>query len=270
MGLTLTFLLLITGLGVAQAQEKTLYWQRYDVNLAVQSNSDILVEETQQIVFTGGSFTFGFAAIPQDRVEQIADLQVSEIINGSEQPYTPNSSSDYGFTTSTSDSGDLEITWYFPSTRDSAHTYILRYRVVGGLRIYDGGDQVWWKAIPPDHNFPIEAARVTVTLPQTFPKDQLVVASYGSPASIAYGDRGEVIFTAENIPADKEVEVRVEFPQGWSRVQPRTGRPATTGGGSGDRSSGCSLGPWGRPSDWAGRRRFICSGTSAGATCPPA
>jgi uncharacterized membrane protein YgcG len=53
-----------------------------------------------------------------------------------------------------------------------------------------------------------------VTLPQTFPKDQLTVASYGAPAEISYTDRGQVVFTAQNIPSDQELEVRVQFPHG--------------------------------------------------------
>ena len=114
-GLFLILTLVLAGGDVAQAQEKTLYWQRYDVNLAVQPNSDILVEETQQIAFTSGTFTFGFAAIPLDRVDDITDLQVSEIINGSERPYTPNSTAPYGFTTGINQD-KLEITWYFPPT----------------------------------------------------------------------------------------------------------------------------------------------------------
>lgn len=220
LGLFLAFILILPGMNVAQAQEKTLYWQRYDVNLTVQPNSDILVEETQQIVFTSGAFTFGFAAIPLDRVERITDLQLSEIINGSERPYTPNSTGQYGFTTNINE-GDLEITWYFPPTSNSEHTYILRYRVIGGLRIYPEGDQVWWKAIPPDHNFPIRESRVTVTLPQTFPKDQLTVASYGAQAGEpSYTDQGQVVFTAQNIPADQELEVRVQFPHGAVQGSP--------------------------------------------------
>lgn len=220
LGLFLAFILLLPGLNVAQAQEKTLYWQRYDVNLAVQSNSDILVEETQQIVFTSGTFTFGFAAIPLDRVERITDLQLSEIINGSERPYTPNSTGQYGFTTNINE-GDLEINWYFPPTSNSEHTYLLRYQVIGGLRIYPEGDQVWWKAIPPDHNFPIRESQVTVTLPQTFPKNQLTVASYGAPASEpTYTDQGQVVFTAQNIPTDQELEVRVQFPHGVVQGSP--------------------------------------------------
>jgi uncharacterized membrane protein YgcG len=219
LGLFLAFFLLLPGLNTVQAQEKTLYWQRYDVNLDVQTNSDILVEETQQIVLTSGTFTFGFAAIPLDRVERITDLQVSEIINGSERPYTPNSTGEYGFTTSVNEN-NLEITWYFPPTSNSEHTYLLRYRVIGGLRIYPEGDQLWWKAVPPDHNFPVRESRVTVTLPQTFPKDQLTVASYGAPADISYTDRGQVVFTAQDIPPDQELEVRVQFPHGVVQGSP--------------------------------------------------
>lgn len=203
----------VTGYGLVQAQDKTLIWDRYDVNLTVQPNSDILVEEIQQITFTSGTFRFGFAAIPLDRVEDITDVSVSEIINGSERAYTPNSTGEFGFTTATNE-GNLEITWYFPSTQNSTHTYILLYRVVGGLRIYDGGDQVWWKAIPPDHNFPIRSAQVTVFPPGTFRKDQLTVNAYGAPLNDnpSYTDRGAVVFTADNIPAGEELEVRVQFP----------------------------------------------------------
>ncbi|MBI1879373.1 MAG: DUF2207 domain-containing protein, partial [Chloroflexi bacterium] len=213
LGILLAFTVALSAWGIAQAQTKTLVWQRYDVNLTVQQNADILVEETQEIRFTSGTFTFGFAAIPLDRVERITDLQVSEIVNSSERAYTPNSSSEYGFTTSTNE-GNLEITWYFPPTGNSVHTYILRYQVIGGLRIYPDGDQIWWKAIAPDHNFDILESQVIVTLPQTFPKSQLVVTSYGAKAVASYTDRGQVVFTAQNIPADQELEVRVQFPHG--------------------------------------------------------
>jgi uncharacterized membrane protein len=219
LGMLLALVIVLAGWGAAQAQDKSLYWQRYDVNINVQQNSDILVEEIQQIVFTSGTFRFGYAAIPLDRVERIADVQVSEVINGAERPYTPGSSSQYGFTTATNE-GNLEVTWYFPSTSSSTHTYILRYRVIGGLRIYTAGDQLWWKAIAPDHNFPIRASTVTVTLPATFPQDQLVVASYGASATSSFTDRGLVVFEAQNIPADEELEVRVQFPHGVVQGSP--------------------------------------------------
>ncbi len=203
------------------AQDKTLVWNRYDVNLTVEPNSDILVEEIQEIDFTSGVFRFGFASIPLDRVENITDISVSEINpDGSERRYTPNSTSPYGFTADVNE-GNLDITWYFPPTSNSEHTYVLRYRINGGLRIYDEGDQIWWNAIAPDHNFPILSSTVTVTPPATFRKSELTVDSYGAPIEGAsYTDRGAVIFTARDIPPGEALEVRVQFPHGVVTGQP--------------------------------------------------
>ncbi|MCS7260883.1 MAG: DUF2207 domain-containing protein, partial [Anaerolineae bacterium] len=89
-------------------------------------------------------------------------------------------------------------------------------------RFYEGGDQLWWKAIPPDHNFPSRASTITVTLPRTFPQEQLKVASYGPAATVRINERGQVIFEAENIPADQELEVRVQFPHGVVQGSPPT------------------------------------------------
>ncbi len=211
---------LLGATGLALAQDKTLVWKRYDVDLEVLQNSDILVEETQQINFTSGSFRFGFAAIPLDRVENIVDVSVSEIVNGTERNYTPNSIDPYGFTANQTNN-NLEITWYFPPTSNSSHTYILRYRVEGGLRIYPKGDQLWWKAIPPDHNFPIYSSKVVVNLPQRFRKDELVVDSYGAPPDdAAFTEQGQVVFTASDISAGQELEVRVQFPPGVVQGSP--------------------------------------------------
>lgn len=213
-------LLLTIGLaGLAQAQDKSLYWQRYDVNLTVQLNSDMLVEEIQQIRFTSGVFRFGFASIPTDRVEAITDVSVSELTETGERAYRRGSSREYGFVVWITEKA-VEVTWYFPPTSNSTHTYILRYRVVGGLRFYEGGDQVWWKAIAPDHNFPIQSSRVTVTLPKAFGREELLSESYGAPAEISYGPDGQVVFNAQNIPADTELEVRVQFPHGVVQGEP--------------------------------------------------
>ena len=51
--------LLLAFTGAAQAQSKSLYWQRYDVDITVQKNGDMRVVETQELVFTNGSFTYG-------------------------------------------------------------------------------------------------------------------------------------------------------------------------------------------------------------------
>lgn len=58
--LALALVLLVAFGGIAAAQQtKTLYWQRYDVDLDVQKSGDVRVTETQELVFTNGTFRFG-------------------------------------------------------------------------------------------------------------------------------------------------------------------------------------------------------------------
>ena len=64
----LILILILAFGGAARAQDKTLYWQRYDVDLAPQKNGDLHVAETQELVFTNGTFRYGQRAIPQNRL----------------------------------------------------------------------------------------------------------------------------------------------------------------------------------------------------------
>lgn len=197
--------------GTALAQEKTLYWERFDVDITIRNNGDFQVAETQEIAFTSGTFTFGYRYIPLNRVEEIVDVEVWE--NG--QRYTlaatqaPNT-----YETWTEDE-KLVIKWYFPPTSNARRTWTLRYTVRGGLRIYEGGDQLYWQAIYADRQQPINAARVTVHLPAAFSAEQLKIASYGADATWELTDAQTVVFTAtRQIGANRGLEVRVQFPHG--------------------------------------------------------
>src|SRR5712692_6215681 len=74
---------------VALAQSQTLYWERFDVDIAVQSNGDLRVQETQVINFTSGVFHQGFAQLSTKNTDGLSEVTVAE--NG--QPYNLASSS---------------------------------------------------------------------------------------------------------------------------------------------------------------------------------
>ncbi len=76
--LLLVVVVLLAVGGVAQAQDKTLYWQRYDVDITILTNGDFRVIETNELVFTSGTFRFGQREIPIDKLDGISDVTVSE------------------------------------------------------------------------------------------------------------------------------------------------------------------------------------------------
>jgi len=206
------FLLLIAVLllpASVQAQSKSLFWERYDVDITVTKEGDLLVEERQSITFTSGSFHYGYRTIPMGKTDGITNVEVWE---GGTQFLPSSSENDYTFTAD-KEGDELVVYWYFPYTANSSHTYTFRYTVKGGVKINpDEGDSIFWKAIPPDHSFPIRNSRVTVRFPSGV--DLGDVVSYGASAE-ATVEGDTVTFVAKGqIPAGQEMEIGVAFGPG--------------------------------------------------------
>ncbi len=198
----------------AQAQSKTLFWERYDVDITVQTNGDMLVEETQIIQFTSGSFTYGYRTIPMGKTEGIEDVQVWEENRQYTQSWDENP-----FTFSIEDKGnDLVVYWYFPQTTGTRHTFTFRYTVKGGLKINESkGDSVFWKAIPPDHGFPIKASRTTIHFPAGVEFGDMV--TFGTEAESSIENNTVTFVATRAIPAGQEMEVGVAFKHGLIQAE---------------------------------------------------
>lgn len=207
--------LLLTTAGFAQAQEKTLYWDRWDVDITIHPDGTFRVVEQQTIEFTSGTFQFGTRGIETSRLDRISAVEVSEEDrvfreSASQEPWT--------FTTYM-DGSEFKIQWFFPPTSDSRHTYTIAYTVSGGLRYYPDGDQLWWKAVVSNRSFPVYASRVTVHVPE--PAEVQNWDAYGTPARAQKLDARTVVFeAAEEIPAGQEFEVRVQFTPGVVAGEP--------------------------------------------------
>ncbi|MHB8992458.1 MAG: DUF2207 family protein, partial [Chloroflexota bacterium] len=214
LSLALTLLLLASPVA---AQPQPPYWQRFDVSIDLQQNGDFLVTEDQTVLFGPTTARRGFREIPLDRVVQITDVSVSEpgrdYRRGAEAPYS------YQVTRE----GDLlRIDWWFPPTSNAPRTFLVSYRVVGGLRYYPGGDQLFWKAIYADRPYPIESARVAVRFPAELSADQIKTAAYPEELGVSgsLADPRTVQFAAQNLPAGTGLEVRVQFPHGLVAGEP--------------------------------------------------
>lgn len=213
-------LILVLGLlwlapSAAQAQDKTLYAARRDVDVTILTNSDLRFTENWDIVFTSGIFRYGFYGIKTDKLDRITDIEVWE----GDRRYRSGSGDAYAFETFRQ-GDEFTIKWYFPPTRNASRTFTLKYTVVGGLRIYDGGDQFWWKAVDADRAYPVGSSRVTVHLPASFSESELKIATYGPESESDIVDGRTVVFTANDISPGQAFEVRVQFPHGVVKADP--------------------------------------------------
>ncbi len=220
----------------ASAAPQPPYFQSFDVEIDIRPNGDFWVTENQTVRFGPSTARRGFREIPLDRVEQITDVTVSEPgsqyrragstsglqvsrqgdslqvslqtgRSAQETPFTYQAERQEGF---------LRIEWWFPPTSNASRTFLVRYRVVGGLRYYPGGDQLFWKAIYEERSLPIESARVVVRLPADLTPDQLRMAAY--PEGLGFTgelvDPHTVEFDGRGLPEETGLEVRVQFPHG--------------------------------------------------------
>jgi uncharacterized membrane protein len=201
--------------GLAHAQDRSVVWERFDVDLTVEKNGNVNVVETQTIQFQGGPFRFGFAAIPLGRLERITNV---EVYAGDQRFEQSNTEAPYTFNTWV-EGGEFNIRWYFPETSNSIHTYTFKYTAEGAIRIYEGGDQIWWTAIDA-LDFPVQASRVTVHLPEGVDEIQKW-EPYGVKAQAEVVDSRTIVFTAqETIRPGQRFEVRVQFPHGVVEAPP--------------------------------------------------
>jgi uncharacterized membrane protein len=201
----------------AQAAEKSLVWERFDVDIQVNSDGTFDVTEHQAIRFIDGTFTFGYRDIPKRNFSYLSDWSVTDAAGN---VYTQAMGGALPFTFVVDDSGgSYTIRWYFPET-NQAQTYTLRYRVHDGLRYYADGDQLWWKAVYADRQFPVLESRVRVLVPSPATIDQW--AAYineedarDSVVAELLGDGRTIVFdTLRTLRAGEELEVRVQFTAG--------------------------------------------------------
>ena len=199
------------GAGSVHAQEgdAPFVWERYDVEIELQPNGTFDVSETQ-VLQVIGAVGRGFREIPLDRVEGITNISVEEpgraYTRGSDRPYT------YSATRQ----GEVaRVDWWFPRTSQSK-TFTLRYRVNGGIRVYEGGDQLYWTAVYADRPALVRSSTVTVRFPSDVTAENVRLEAYperlGATAHLA--DPRTAIFQTTSLPAERPFEIRAQFPHG--------------------------------------------------------
>ena len=204
-----------------------------NVDINILPNGDLEITETQKFAYTSGNFHYGYRWIPTDKIEAINQVEIWE----GEQRYEANSwvktwidirksvggsvgRGTRAFTT-WQDGDKLWIGWWFPKTPGGeSRTFALKYLVKGGLRIYDTGDQLYWKAIFADRKVHIKSSTVTVHLPVAVAQEKLQIVTYGIPAEDKLIDERTIEFTTSEVPPRWELEIKVTFPHGLVKAKP--------------------------------------------------
>jgi hypothetical protein len=218
--------LLLVTVTHAAAQQLPFYWDNINVLIDVQTNGDMLVTETQKYVFTADYNTERYRYIPLDKVDEIKDVTVAE------------NNQRIASTTGIDENNQLWIRWQHQFKAPESHTFVLKYRVVGGLQLDGENTLVYWKAIAAGRKARINSGKVTVKLPEALSGKVVSFTNFGAAAVPRQVDPKTFEFVASQpIPPEQELEVQIAFPQqilnipqpGWQQ----TGNQSQSSGGLG-------------------------------------
>lgn len=221
---TLLLLLIVAGLcaglvsfvNPGSALAADVVYNRFDANIAVQSNGDFRVTETQNITYPSGTFTRAARTININNVTDIKDITVSEGTQNYTQAQSGTTANTF-VTTRKTTAGDkfFQVDWFYAQAAGQTRTFVISYTVVGGLRIYDSGDIADWQALGNNFAANTTASTVTVTLPQAVDdKSKIKTDSRGAAAQATVVDGQTVRFTAGPVSKDVGLGVKVTFPHG--------------------------------------------------------
>ena len=188
---------------------RSLRWDRYDVAIEdIDTTANrFQVTEFYTITVEVGPFRYGFAEIPQDRLERISDVLVYE-----NRSLLTSSCSGSAGTYCARDEGDIysiEYNFTRQVQNGESREIAIRYTVHGALRSYSGGDQLYWVAVPGDRAFPVMSSTVKVTMPADRPP--LVTASYPDTWQETIEDNVITWRSPGRMGSGDAVEVRVQY-----------------------------------------------------------
>lgn len=210
----IALLLLAIGLSIPSAnaqQETPITYQRYDVEIDVAADGSFRVRELQQIRFDG-SFRSAFAEIPLAYTTNITDVRVYE----GDTPYERvELGSEAGTYTWENTGSNILVEWnYERTTPGTVKSFVLDYKVEGGLWVYDDEYTLEWRAIPSDRSgITVENSSIFVRLANAPQTEALRYTAYGAPYTVSAA-QGQVNFDLQNpLPDGTAFQVLVAFPK---------------------------------------------------------
>lgn len=193
--------LLSLGVGFAQAAAP-FYWDFIHVDIALESDGDMVVTETQKYIFTDAHTNQRYRYIPLRGIDRITDVAVYE----ADSPLPIQTGIE---------NHQYWIRWQHPLNAPESHTFKVQYRVIGAVQEQGVTSQIYWRALFPERNANIQRAKVTVHLPDELVGKVSQFTSEGVAATRQQVGLNALEFVADKPLAPKQyLDVKVRFPTG--------------------------------------------------------
>jgi hypothetical protein len=176
------------------SQEKSWFFDKWDVDITINKDSTFLVKEAQTFNFTG-NYHWVTRTLVKTKGIRYDDIKVLKVdgarLTGSQVEITDGNAN-------TTIKVNFDLT-------NTTHTWIFEYTVIGGLGFFEGYDELYWNVVSTDRDVEIKQAQATVNLPeQVTVKDlqQKIFLGYTGSTTESQdytASPGKLNFSAQNI-----------------------------------------------------------------------
>ncbi|MHC4537808.1 MAG: HEAT repeat domain-containing protein [Planctomycetota bacterium] len=185
-------------------------WIYINVDIEIQDNGDLLISEEQKYSFPRWYSNVRYRWLPTDKLDEIKDVEVYELAKNDKVFSEPRQLSPQ----IEKKRGQFWIRWAHELNPPETCTFLLKYRVIGGLLVNKSTDELCWKAVAKSKPDRVGTSRVRVHLPPPLLGKTRASLGHGIQASIETSPDGSTIEfnSIGSIPRQLGLEVRISFP----------------------------------------------------------
>lgn len=224
--LTLLILILILLLSPTSFADNDLIINRWIVESTLLENGDLLVVEDLTFQFKS-KFNGVYRDIVTDLTDGIENLELYEILDGKENPYSFVSSAkngDNGVYIITKENNGIKLKVFFPAKSKTTKTFRFKYTVKNvAVKHIDTGE-LYYKFIGKENPTPVEYFSATIKLPDSNRERTKIFAHGPSNGQINFIEDDLIKMEVSDLKSKTFVEARILFPETFIGNSSRTGK----------------------------------------------
>lgn len=204
--------------------EESLSIPRWIVASELMENGNLQVWEDLTFKFND-EFNGVFRDIVLEGTDGIEDLQLFEVVNGTEVPYINNQAADKGdsgvYSYEDNDNG-INLMIFSPS-EDEEKTFRLKYTLLNVAVMHSDTGEFYYKYLGEENETPIDYFSANLLLPQ-LDRDKVKIFAHGPlKGNINFIENNSIKLEVENVPTNIFIEARVLYPKEYTPLSNKTG-----------------------------------------------
>lgn len=224
-----SLILIIILIAFASFAEESLSISKWYVDSTLLENGDLQVEEYLKFDFND-DFNGVYRSIVLERIDDVYDLRVYEVVNGNEVEFVLNEKAKNGDTNVYNyeiKNNQLRLKIFSPS-EDEQKTFGIKYTLKNVATLHKDTGELYYKFLGQENETPIRNFSVDIKLPQ-FDRDIIKIFGHGPlNGVINFSNDNLIRLEVDNIPSNTFIEARVLYPIEYTPLSNRAGNKTLT------------------------------------------